>query len=141
MALKVVSRALALAAALTWHGSCARTPPPPAAARPPLTEEQCRACAGEWGVHGLAQAPSCNCRTADGGKRCTDGADCQGVCVAAPDDPEREVREAGPPARGFFVGRCSTVMTVFGCNRIIGRGARSRGLVALDEPPTMLCVD
>jgi hypothetical protein len=134
-------RGLAFAATVTgWFVGCARTPPP-AAARPPLTEAQCRTCAGDWGVHGLAQAPSCNCHTADGGKRCTDGADCQGACVAAPEDPEREVVEPGPPPRGFFVGRCSTVMTVYGCNRIIGRGAHARGPASLDEPPSMLCVD
>jgi hypothetical protein len=135
-----------LAAAAAW--ACARSATTPVAAAstaapksPPATAKECRACRGDWGVHGLAGVPSCNCRTTDPGKRCTDGNECQGMCVAAPDEPEREVVEAGPPARGFFVGRCSELVTVYGCNRLIERGARARGPVPLVEPPTMLCVD
>jgi hypothetical protein len=134
-----------LAASAAW--ACARPAPAPAAAAaaapklPPATAEACRACRGEWGVHGLAGVPSCNCRTTDAGKRCTDGNECQGMCVAAPEDPEREVVEAGPPARGFFVGRCSELKTVYGCNHLIERGARARGPVPLADPPVMMCVD
>ena len=47
----------------------------------------------------------------------------------------------GPPARGFFVGRCSELVTVFGCNRVIERGASAHGPVLLAEPPQTLCVD
>ena len=116
---------------------------PASAAAPPAprTPEDCRACRGDWGVHGLAGVASCNCRTTDGGKRCTDGADCQGMCIASQDQPERDVTEAGPPPRGFFVGRCSELMTVFGCNRLIPRGARAHGPVPLSEEPMMMCVD
>jgi hypothetical protein len=146
----------ALAAALVvW--ACARSAPAPVAAGPvsppaavaaaaapggpPRTPEECRACRGDWGVHGLAPTPSCNCRTTDAGKRCTDGADCQGMCLAAAGAAGREIVEAGPPARGFFVGKCSEMVTVFGCNQLIERGARARGPVSLDEPQQMLCVD
>ena len=91
-------------------------------------------------MHGISQTESCDCRTHDGGKRCRDGAECEGMCIAA-EEPEREVTNAGPPARGFFVGRCSTLVTVYGCNRMIDRGAVARGPVLLADPPPQLCVD
>ena len=138
------SAAAALLACASAIG-CSRSAPAPmpasAAAPPaPRTPEDCRACRGDWGVHGLAGVASCNCRTTDGGKRCKDGADCQGMCIAA-EEPEREEVDPGPPARGFFVGRCSELTTVYGCNRIIDRGTRTKGPVPLAEPPQMLCVD
>jgi hypothetical protein len=117
----------------------APAPPPRTRKPPPRTERECKACNGDWRIHGLSQAPSCNCRTTDGGKRCRDGAECQGLCTAA-DDPEREVVERGPPARGFFVGRCSKFVTIFGCYRPIDDGASSSP-VDLSEPPQMICAD
>jgi hypothetical protein len=120
--------------------------PPPATApsasrvKPtPSAEKDCKACNGDWGIHGLAQTPSCNCRTKDGGKRCRDGTECQGLCIGA-DNPERQVVDKGPPARGFFVGRCSKFETVFGCYRPIDDGASARP-VDLTEPPQMICAD
>ena len=142
-------RLLVVAAAACAALACRSHPtPPPATARSPAaastrlpqTADECKACRGDWGRHGLAEQESCNCRTNDGGKRCTDGGDCQGMCVAS-EEPEREQVEPGPPARGFFVGRCSELMTAFGCNRIIDRGARARGPVPLADPPQMICVD
>jgi hypothetical protein len=62
------------------------------------------------------------------------------VCIAA-ENPETEVVEKGPPARGFFVGRCSDFVTVFGCNRIVDRGLLSRGPTPLADPPQAICVD
>lgn len=91
-------------------------------------------------MHGIAQTESCNCRTSDGGKRCRDGAECQGLCVAA-EQPEREIVEAGPPARGYFVGTCSETVAIFGCYRAIERGATSKGPISLAEPPAALCAD
>jgi hypothetical protein len=122
-------------------------PPPPAASAPaasrakppPQAEKDCKACNGDWGIHGLAQTPSCNCRTRDGGKRCRDGTECQGLCIGA-DAPERQVVEKGPPARGFFVGRCSKFETVYGCYRPIDDGASARP-VDLTELPNMICAD
>jgi hypothetical protein len=125
---------------LIFAGVGCRVPPAPPPATPPVTPEACRACRGHWAVHGLDVKESCNCRTTDGGKKCRDGDDCQGMCIAAADKPEVEVVEAGPPPRGFFVGRCSEVVTVFGCHRVIERGASSRGPVPLGEPQT-ICVD
>jgi hypothetical protein len=118
----------------------AASAPTPSRAKPsPQAEKDCKACNGDWGIHGLAQTPSCNCRTRDGGKRCRDGTECQGLCIGA-DAPERQVVEKGPPARGFFVGRCSKFETVYGCYRPIDDGASARP-IDLTEPPNMICAD
>jgi len=130
------ARTAASAAPAVHVAAAAKAPGAP----PPATPEGCRACNGLWAKHGIATEESCDCRTSDGGKRCRDGADCQGMCLAA-ENAEREVVEAGPPARGFFVGRCSDLVTVFGCNRIIDRGAAASGPAVLGEPPQMICVD
>jgi hypothetical protein len=103
------------------------------------TEQQCKACGGVWAKHGLSKTPSCNCATSDGGRRCKDGAECEGICAAA-DEPELEVVEKGPPARGFFVGRCSKNVAIFGCYRPIERGA-SATPVDLTPPPQMICAE
>lgn len=102
--------------------------------------EECRACRGDWGRHGLSEQEGCNCRTNDAGKRCSDGADCEGVCLVAEKRPEFEPVK-GVPGRGYFVGRCSEFVTAWSCNRIIDRGARARGPVALGEAPLMMCRD
>jgi hypothetical protein len=137
----VVVRVLFLGIALTCTAIGCRAAPAPPPATPPATAEGCRACRGLWAVHGLDVKASCNCRTTDGGKKCRDGVDCQGMCVVDADKPEVDVAQAGPPARGLFVGRCSEYVTVIGCHRFLERGARSRGPVPLVEPPQTICVD
>jgi hypothetical protein len=120
----------------------APTPLAPAVRRSrarPQTELDCKSCNGAWRVHGLAQTPSCNCRTSDAGKRCRDGIECEAQCVAA-DSPEQTVIYPGTPPRGFWLGRCSEFETVFGCYRPIADGAGGEP-VGLTEPPPMLCVD
>jgi hypothetical protein len=124
--------------AATPAAAAVAAPAPPVSR--PTTEEGCKACNGLWGAHGVSQTPSCNCRTTDGGRRCRDGAECQGLCLAA-EEPEREIVEAGPPARGHFIGRCSETRAVFGCYRSIDRGAADRGPVPLTDPPAQLCAD
>ena len=57
------------------------------------------------------------------------------------DAGEREVISAGPPARGYFLGKCSRFRTSFGCHRFIARGAVQAGPVSLDEPPSEICAD
>jgi len=94
-------------------------------------------------AHGLLGAQkgamSCLCPTVDGGKRCRDGVECQGECVT--DGAEHEVTAAGPPALGFFVGKCSRFRTTYGCHRVIATGALQAGPVPLDQPPTEICAD
>ena len=127
-------------------------PPPPAAAPPPApprpiaaedavprTAEGCRACNGDFGVHGLGGTPRCLCRTQDAGKRCRAKDDCDGECLA--DAGEREVTDPGPPARGYFLGRCSEFRTTFGCHRYLSRRRDQPGPVALDAPPSEICAD
>ncbi|MGC4091105.1 MAG: hypothetical protein QM756_25165 [Polyangiaceae bacterium] len=111
-----------------------------AAPSKPRTEEECRTCNGEWGQHGLTQIAFCNCRTKDPGKRCRDGAECEGLCVAD-EVPEREVVKAGPPPLGYYVGKCSDVVKVFGCRRFIARGAASEPPHDLSEPLPKICFD
>ena len=112
------------------------TPAPP----PPPNQAECAKCNGVWGRHGLSQAEYCNCRTNDSGKRCRDGAECEGQCVAD-EEPEREIVRAGPPALGYFVGHCSEMKRVFGCLRFIPRGAQSAPPSELAEPLPKLCID
>lgn len=116
------------------HGTAPRTAP--VANLTPRTQEECKACNGEWGPHGLAQVTSCLCRTSDAGKRCHRRSDCQGLCVAG-ENVEREIVEAGPPARGYFVGHCAEFDPSFGCMRVLEQA----GPGPLLEPPAMLCID
>jgi|GEM_PF-7019293 len=135
---------------LAMAGGCRTTQAPPSTAEPAqrsatshpsaTTQEQCRACNGVWGRHGLAQVEGCNCRTKDAGKVCRHGSECESVCVVS-DTPEREVVDPGPPPRGFFVGRCAEFVTPFGCARTLGKTADPKALVPLDEPPMKVCVD
>jgi len=104
------------------------------------TPEECVACHGEWGIHGLSETESCNCRTSDAGKRCTDGNDCQGLCIADESNPEYELA-ACSAGYGFLVGRCSAFAGVFGCWAFIADGARDEGPVSIAEPPSVICAD
>ena len=117
----------------------AATSGPTAANGEPANEEGCSACSGEWAAHGMTGTMSCLCPTADGGKRCRDGVECQGECVT--DGADHEVTAAGPPALGFFVGKCSRFRTMYGCHRVIASGALQAGAVPLDQPPTEICAD
>src|SRR5216110_3273672 len=108
-------RALLLAALALTTGCHRKEDRPPAAgltAKPPSTASECKACNGEWGVHGLVQVESCLCRTHDSGRRCRDGAECEGECIAQPGAVE--VVDPGPPRRGYFVGKCSEFDHLFG---------------------------
>jgi len=120
------------------HSTPPRTAPATAAGtRPsPRTQAECAACNGVWGQHGLAQVASCLCRTSDGGKPCRTHSDCQGKCVAG-EIVDREVVEAGPPPKGYFIGHCTDFDPVFGCMRMIEQTGPGR----LDELPPMLCID
>jgi len=128
--------ASASASASAPSASAVTSPP---AYTEPTTAEACRACHGEWAVHGIIQEPSCLCPTGDVDKRCRDGGECEGQCLA--DGGEREVVAAGPPARGYFVGKCSRFRTSFGCHRMIARGALKAGPTNIEEPPTEVCAD
>jgi hypothetical protein len=110
---------------------------PPASAATPTTEEGCRACNGVFGPHGIDPAPRCVCRTRDAGKKCRGKDDCEGDCMG--DLGDREVTEAGPPPRGFWIGRCAEMRTTFGCHVFLP--AKPAAPVRLDEAPGQMCVD
>jgi len=133
------------AGATPTHAGSATASPEPSAVKgeqekPRTEEEECRACNGIWGKHGLRQIPFCNCGTKDADKRCRDGLECEGQCVAD-DEPEREIVQAGPPPLGYFVGKCSAVAKVFGCRRIIQRGAAASPPHDLSKPLQKMCSD
>lgn len=65
----------------------------------------CEACHGHWGSHGILNREGCICGTSDGGKPCSDGRDCEGMCLADDD--------------GAW---CATRVTTFGCRRHLPDG-------------------
>jgi len=87
--------------------------PPAGACKPALTTGcradmdagQCAAHDGDFARGGLLPDPSCHCRTADAGMRCTRDGDCQGMCLAPLD------------ADASF--RCSAHLTEFGCFAVL----------------------
>lgn len=110
------------------------------ASRKPTTEAACKSqCRGEWKVHGLTDRPSCNCRTADSGRRCKDSDQCEGECIA--EEGKTEVTAPGTPPRGFFLGRCSEFVTAFGCHALLMGGTMKEGPQPLDKEPPTICID
>ena len=51
----------------------------------PLTEEDCLASGGKWGVVYYGGPEICNLPTSDGGKECTDSSQCESWCEAKED--------------------------------------------------------
>jgi hypothetical protein len=106
----------------------------------------CTACRGTWGSVGMSATETCDCPTADAGKRCVADAECESVCIATGWEPM-----ASPPASTCardqraeqLVGRCHGRQHAFGCRprvtaaqtRCVGPGPR-RG----DRLPTV-CAD
>ena len=141
---RVAAAAAITFVALLTAAGCARKPAQKAEAgqvaaplATPTTEEGCRACNGKWGIHGIEQTPTCLCRTHDVGRRCRGKDECEGDCLG--DAGEREVTQPGPPARGFWVGRCSEFHVTFGCHVFLA--PRAGEPVRLDVPAEQLCAD
>jgi hypothetical protein len=134
--------------------ACRKPAPTPPPARPdpeakvvvplttaerPRSREGCDACQGRWGVHGLAEVETCICKTRDFGRTCRDGNDCEGECLA--EESGFVVVDKGPPAKGYFRGRCSEFDTTFGCNRLIPEGASKKGPQTADDAAEQICID
>jgi hypothetical protein len=140
---------LAIALLATLALGCRKATPPPA--RPdaeakalapgdrPQTAEACKACQGRWGIHGLAQIETCICKTRDSGRSCRDGADCEGQCLA--ETGGFVVIDKGPPARGYYRGRCSEFETTFGCAPMIPDGASKKGPQLAEDAAERICID
>jgi hypothetical protein len=82
----------------------------------------------------------CLCRTTDAGKVCKTRKDCESQCVAK-DEPDTEIVDKGPPAKGFFLGQCHEFVTYFGCGRLLRDGDQTGSPVLLAEPPLKVCID
>ena len=104
-----------------------------------LERSACVQCRGDWGLHGWATTPSCNCRTTDSGKRCESISDCEGQCLLEP--PEERVVTEGPPRLGFRSGRCSEFVRTYGCHPTINETAPSQVPIDLDEALPVICID
>lgn len=102
----------------------------------------CARCNGDWGVHGLAPTPGCNCRTNDAGRSCFAREQCQGACLLdtrVPAGPASVVVvDPGPPRLGHFVGQCAEFVTSYGCR---ATAPVAEELLNLDEAPPMICTD
>jgi hypothetical protein len=105
----------------------------------PKSREACAACQGRWGVHGLAEVETCICKTRDSGRACRDGSDCEGQCLA--DEKGFVVVDKGPPAKGYYRGRCSEFDTTFGCHHMIPEGASKRGPQLAEDAAEQICID
>ena len=88
-------------------------------------EAACRAADGQWAKFGvrdhLCNVYSCAPRTADGGKPCSNRADCEFLCVS-----DRTAGIGTPLA-----GKCAAYRTSFGCNTHID-GGKVIGRVCVD---------
>lgn len=107
---------------------------------PPDTKATCDACGGLWDIHGIAEIESCVCATKDGGRDCTDGNQCEGVCILE-EGAALQIVEPGETARGYYVGQCSNFDTIFGCYRIIPSGTVAQGAHGVDAGFEDVCVD
>ena len=131
--------AAAAAAPAASAGQTLQTSTPAPAGERPTTQAGCDACGGKWGKHGLAEADSCICKTKDAGKVCRDGSECQADCIA--DEDGFEVVQKGPPAKGYWKGKCADYDTTFGCHRIIAAGTRAKPPQTAEDAAGTICVD
>lgn len=125
--------ALALCVAVLL-ASCAPTAAPPTTP-PPAPQEDlsvgpnetptaaqtaaCTARGGDFRRSGLAGFWLCVVPYADAGKPCSDMADCQGGCLAPPNQT---------PVRGEAPGRCAASNSQFGCYSRVEKGVVGPGL-------------
>ncbi|HRO32578.1 MAG TPA: hypothetical protein PLQ03_04120 [Brevundimonas sp.] len=117
-------RTLALVGALAL-ASCAPAPvtdETPGATQT-LTAAECTARGGQMRPVGRMQSVRCVLRYADAGKRCTDGAQCQGDCRV---EGEATAREGDA-----VVGRCQIENVRFGCFTTIANG-RAQATLCID---------
>lgn len=111
---------------------------------------QCEACNGQWGRHGMLRWEGCICRTLDAGKSCHDGNDCEGLCLykemelvsAAQEprcEPSGECRVRLAVRRP--VGVCSEFKSMYGCIRLIRKGAALKTASEIPYEVSTICID
>lgn len=79
----------------------------------PKSEPECLRAGGRWGRVGIFPTPICVVPTADAGRICGDGGECEGACLAVPSAAERARIAARTPVA--LTGRCTDRRPVFGC--------------------------
>lgn len=98
---------------------------PPAATQTPAdAAAACAARGGKMLPQGRMQSLQCVVTYADGGKRCTDGDDCQGDCRI---DDVTNAPRGGEAA----VGQCQAVSGRFGCYTTI-EGGKAEATICVD---------
>jgi len=78
--------------------------------RVPTTPGECKAAGAQWTRLGFSER--CDVRTSDAGKMCTDSAQCQGTCQAAPEVAVGQLTS----------GSCSPYVSNFGRQLIVEHG-------------------
>ncbi len=71
----------------------------------PASQEECEAANGVWQRWGLSPTESCNLRTGDYGRACTDDSECQGRCTTDCFDADCATEP----------GSCTEFIWVYGC--------------------------
>ena len=99
-------------------------------------EAACKACHGNWGPQGILQLEGCTCRARDGGKPCFDADDCEGECEYD------HIQKLGS-GLGRNVGKCTALMSDFGCITYIPQGESKKPPRPLAElgPSARVCRD
>lgn len=105
----------------------------PGSEDPDSTQVQdCLDQGGQWEVLGLS-GPGCNLPTKDGGKTCSDWADCESLCLADDDtlyhedatgfiQPDHDVLEQRNAEYDQLSGICSAWQSNFGCHVVLENG-------------------
>jgi hypothetical protein len=89
----------------------------------------------------------CGCRTRDGGQRCTEPSQCQGVCLfdrfeKIPEPPCPALARCGISApMGFRVGHCSEFKTPIGCPDVLDARDSAERPIAVPAGRTRRCFD
>jgi hypothetical protein len=104
------------AALLSAGNALAQNCPPIDAEQQKATERECRAAGGEWSRFGVLDALCgiyrCAPRTKDSGKPCRNRTDCEHLCVT----------DAPPKIGAEAQGKCTGVVTSFGCHTYVDDG-------------------
>jgi hypothetical protein len=98
----------------------------------PAQVQECLNQGGQWEVLGFS-GPGCNLPTEDGGKTCSDWADCESLCLADDDtlyhedatgflQPNHEVIEQHNAESDQLSGVCSAWQSNFGCHVVLENG-------------------
>ena len=99
----------------------------------------CVACDGMWSVRRGSLRDACNCKARDAHKECRDGDECEGACqfdrweISQParrgrctGTGKQRVCTARVPEVGRPVGRCTELVAMPSCQKLLQRGITSQ---------------